>query len=165
MAETIDRRTFLRNSSLIAAGVVAAGQLDLLERMTWTRRLWPGWSPTLWGDGVHNDTPGLQALIDGREVYVHGLRRAVRGLLVDIPQGTYRITETLHLRGHTSISCNGSAIMCMDVPPGTAAITFDPEVGEAAERIGKFHLPLRDFRVYGQPPVVFRRPPVLTLIK
>ena len=41
----MDRRLFLRNTSLLAAGVVAADQLELLERLTWKRRFWSGWSP------------------------------------------------------------------------------------------------------------------------
>ena len=42
----MDRRKFLRNASLIAAGVVAADQLEILERLTWKRRLFvnPGFS-------------------------------------------------------------------------------------------------------------------------
>jgi hypothetical protein len=38
----MDRRTWLRNAALIAAGAVAADQLDLLERLTWRRRFFPG---------------------------------------------------------------------------------------------------------------------------
>lgn len=40
----MDRRTFLRRAALIAAGVAAADQIDLLERLT-HKKLWSGWSP------------------------------------------------------------------------------------------------------------------------
>jgi hypothetical protein len=67
----MDRRSFLRAAGLVAAGVVAGDQLELLERLTHRRRFFPGWSPmpTLYGDGIHDDSAALQALVDGREVY------------------------------------------------------------------------------------------------
>lgn len=37
----MDRRQFFRNATLIAAGTVAADQLELLERLTWKRRCFP----------------------------------------------------------------------------------------------------------------------------
>lgn len=37
----MDRRQFLRNSSLIAVGVIAADQLEILERLTWKRTIFP----------------------------------------------------------------------------------------------------------------------------
>lgn len=40
------RRDFLRRASLLAAGVVAADQLDLVERLGWRRRFFSGWSPS-----------------------------------------------------------------------------------------------------------------------
>lgn len=42
----MNRRDLLRRASLLAAGAVAADQLELIERLGWTRRLFPGWSPT-----------------------------------------------------------------------------------------------------------------------
>ncbi len=38
----MDRRRFLRNAVLLAAGTVAADQLDLLERLNWKRTLFLG---------------------------------------------------------------------------------------------------------------------------
>lgn len=38
----MDRRTFLRNSAILAAGVVAVDQLELLERLAPRRLYWPG---------------------------------------------------------------------------------------------------------------------------
>lgn len=40
----MERREFLRRSTLIAAGVVAADQLEILDRLGWTRTLFSGWS-------------------------------------------------------------------------------------------------------------------------
>lgn len=40
----MDRREFLRRAALIAAGTVAVDQLDLLDRLGWVRRFFPGWS-------------------------------------------------------------------------------------------------------------------------
>lgn len=37
----MDRRAFLRGASLITAGIVAADQLALLEKLTWTRTMFP----------------------------------------------------------------------------------------------------------------------------
>jgi hypothetical protein len=40
----MNRRDFLRRAALIAAGAVAADQLDLIERLGWRRKLFPGWT-------------------------------------------------------------------------------------------------------------------------
>lgn len=71
----MDRRRFLRNATIAAVGVVAADQLELLERLGWTRRLFAGWS----GD----DTEYVQRILD-------------RGGVV--PPGTYRMSEVAHIR-------------------------------------------------------------------
>lgn len=39
----LSRREFLRRSALIAAGAVAADQLELLDRLGWVRRFFPAW--------------------------------------------------------------------------------------------------------------------------
>lgn len=38
----MNRRLFLRNAAILAAGAVAADQLDLLDRIGWQRTLFPG---------------------------------------------------------------------------------------------------------------------------
>lgn len=40
----MNRRAFLFRASAIAAGAVAADQIELLDRLGWTRRLFPGFS-------------------------------------------------------------------------------------------------------------------------
>lgn len=39
----MNRRDFLRRAALVAAGAVAADQLELLDRLGWVRRLFSGW--------------------------------------------------------------------------------------------------------------------------
>lgn len=65
----MDRRQFLRNAAIIAAGVVAADQLELLERLA-PRRIFPAWPtvPRIYADGIHDDYAGLQAFLDGKPV-------------------------------------------------------------------------------------------------
>lgn len=41
----MNRRDFLRRAALVAAGAVAADQVELLDRLGWKRRLFAGWSP------------------------------------------------------------------------------------------------------------------------
>jgi hypothetical protein len=52
----MNRRDFLRRASLVAAGAVAADQLDLIERLGWRRKLFPGWSPTPSRGGLYRIT-------------------------------------------------------------------------------------------------------------
>lgn len=52
----------------------------------------------LWGDGVHDDTPGFQALIDGDRVWLARESRWLQrepGLPVNVPAGHYRAASTL----------------------------------------------------------------------
>ena len=60
MTDSMQRREFFRRSALVAAGVVAADQLDLLDRLGWTRKMFAAWGrPKLWGDSEHDDTEAL----------------------------------------------------------------------------------------------------------
>lgn len=52
--------------------------------------------PTLWGDGLHDDTVALQALIDGHEVMHNGRIRQSRGGIIRFPAG--RFTHSVALR-------------------------------------------------------------------
>lgn len=42
----MNRRDFLRRAALVAAGTVAADQVELLDRLGWKRKLFPGWAAT-----------------------------------------------------------------------------------------------------------------------
>lgn len=92
----LSRREFLRKSALVTAGVIAAHQLELLDRLA-PRSLFasPLYIPHLWGDGIHDDTEALQALIDGQRAY----DRVGRQIKVNcyLRGGVYRITKTLEV--------------------------------------------------------------------
>lgn len=77
----MNRRTFLRRASLVAAGAIAVDQLDLVERIGWVRKTFPAWGrvPTLWGDGVHDDADTLLAFFAGRPVWDYQARRMLLG--------------------------------------------------------------------------------------
>lgn len=65
----MDRRRFLRSAALVAAGVIAADQLEVADRLGWTRKLFAAWGntnipPKLWCDGIHDDTAAIQWYID-----------------------------------------------------------------------------------------------------
>lgn len=53
----MNRRDFLRRAAIVAAGAVAADQLEILERLT-HRKVWPGAN---FGDGDH--PKGLETII------------------------------------------------------------------------------------------------------
>lgn len=67
----MNRRAFFRNAALIAAGAVAADQLELIDRLGWKRKLFSAWGamPVLYGDGVTDDTRALNAWVRGLPVY------------------------------------------------------------------------------------------------
>lgn len=86
----ITRRRFLQGVAALAA-VVVLPKLPLPE-------LGPT-VPILYGDGVHDDSPGLQALINGEPVDKrdNASRMLPDGTLY-ISAGTYLIGETVRLR-------------------------------------------------------------------
>jgi hypothetical protein len=108
----MSRRAFLTRSAILAAGVVAVDQLELVDRLGWTRRFFPS-APmhlTLWGDGIHDDTQAFGAY-RGRQSGLLRARRATdpqrtpgrylpaAGRLVSLPlsarSGGYRMTWTV----------------------------------------------------------------------
>lgn len=96
---SMDRRAFLRNAGLLAAGVVAANQLEVVERLGWRRRFFSLWAaPTLWGDGVHDDAPALNALFRGEKINdrTGGMVR-VHGHMVSLSNGHFMLSEPLDL--------------------------------------------------------------------
>lgn len=85
----MNRRDFLRRASMIAAGAVAADQLELLDRLGWVRRFFPGFgsgavvapyawnSTTLEWDKLLRDAYGespMAALINLNTPFVKRLR-------------------------------------------------------------------------------------------
>jgi hypothetical protein len=76
----MNRRLFLKWLGAVSAGVLAADQLELVEKLTHERRsfLSAPVYPTLWGDGVHDDGPALQASLDGLPFYDVTKRKRIR---------------------------------------------------------------------------------------
>jgi hypothetical protein len=70
------RRDFLRGAALIAAGVVTADTLELLDKIGWRRRFFPGWSapryPTIL-DGQGGERIAIEWSKDGGKVWERGL--------------------------------------------------------------------------------------------
>lgn len=97
----MNRREWLRRAAVITAGVVAADQLELIEKLTHRRRLFAAWPamPTLHGDGVRDDTRALQTLLDGGRVYDARTRTVRSGSgFLNLHGGAYAISDTIHLR-------------------------------------------------------------------
>lgn len=105
----MNRRLFLRNAAILAAGVVAADQLALLDRLE-PRRLFPAWGntnipPKLWGDGIHDDTRALQWRID--EAF------RTESNVVAFPQGTFKVSSAIvaPLRDGMRLDGTGSRLL------------------------------------------------------
>lgn len=84
----MQRREFLKRCALIAAGVVAADQIDLLEMLA-PRRLFTGWTPPQYPVGL------LDAI---QSTSVHGLQTSIVPNwsvgLSDIGDGGYEVVTT-----------------------------------------------------------------------
>jgi hypothetical protein len=75
---------------------------------------------TLWGDGIHDDTAALQALIDGERVI--GLDgRPMAGMLAG---GVYRLTDTLVFDPGTSVVMLDTHFLAQEIPEGRPALHF-----------------------------------------
>lgn len=97
----MNRRDWLKNAALLVAAGVAADQLDLLDRLQ-PRRLFAAWGtvPTLFGDGIADDTRALQAFFDGHPVYDAHRRMPLIGTAV-VSGGVFRITSTVYVDRRT----------------------------------------------------------------
>lgn len=81
-------------------------------------------APTIWGDGIHDDTAGLQAALDGKPFRVVGEGAFVisRDGEVFIGNGTYRLTDTLRLRGSIRATLRNFHMRWDSLPDGAACI-------------------------------------------
>jgi hypothetical protein len=85
----VARRTFLLGVSALIASTAIAKRAKFFGKVLCC---WGPPAPAIWGDGIHDDAPGIQAAIDGREF------EAMKGVyLLDrqifLPPGVYRLDE------------------------------------------------------------------------
>lgn len=81
-------------------------------------------APVIYGDGVHDDTAGLQAALDGKpfRVFGHGAY-VVRGDgHIFIGNGSFRLSDTLHFRGNVAATVSGFHMEWTELPPGAACM-------------------------------------------
>lgn len=89
----VSRRLFLGG----ALALVAATQLPNVAFAS---------APVIYGDGYHDDTAGLQAAFDGKPFKVVGKGTYIvrKGGQVMLNGGTFKLTDTLHVRDTAFIS-------------------------------------------------------------
>lgn len=78
----------------------------------------------LYGDGVHDDTHAVNALISGEKVWSGVLRRyiAPEGNDIHVPFGTHRMTGSIRVAGDGHINFGGGTFDFSDAPDGTYGI-------------------------------------------
>lgn len=94
----LSRRGFLK--VLFAAGIATAIPVSLDKAIG---------LPIIMGDGVHDDTAGLNAALSGKPFVAHDDCVRVAGGVVTL-MGHYRITDTLHLNSGSVTSLRGGFI-------------------------------------------------------
>jgi hypothetical protein len=84
----------------------------------------PSALPFIWGDGIHDDGPGLNAFLAGKAVeFMTDAVRAWNASDIAIVGGTFLIRETVVIRrSHTTIS---GAEFKAEIGPDEAVITVD----------------------------------------
>lgn len=128
---TISRRSFLGGAlALTAASAVPASALRAL-----------GAVPVIYGDGIHDDTDGLQAAIDGKPFRVAGEDAYVlsKGGRVFFSSGTFRLSRTLHIRNKAYI--RGGRFVGSEIKNGTVLHVHT----------GGLHTTVADMHIVGNP--------------
>lgn len=104
----ISRRRFLFG----AAAALILPEL-LLPKRTFFLPPSGGWSPMLWGDGIHDDREALQRLVDAQ------LRA---GPLITLPRGKFAVSSAVVIHTNpswlTKIDCGGSEFIALPVNRG-----------------------------------------------
>jgi hypothetical protein len=121
----VNRREWMRNAALLAAGVVAADQLEIVERLGWKRRLFPGWSPP-----ARRGTYRLVMTLEANDPAVRLLRDGFdneRTFTVEDGTGEWRSTKVVLCRD--------------DISPGTGTHTCTFEL-LSTHAVGVRTLPL-----------------------
>lgn len=115
----MDRRGFLRNASLLAAGAAILGRVELSP----TAPKPSAW--TLYGDGETDDTDALQALFDGHEVLDRAgvVQVSGPGYLV-VENGRFRVCRTVEIGGthRPRASVTGCFFDGRDIPDGSPVV-------------------------------------------
>lgn len=108
----VSRRMFLR-------GALAVGATSLIIRPTALL------IPSIVGDGIHDDGPGLNALFAQQPVDVRGdMVRIIRGDNILIARGHFRTTQPLNVSGCTNLELSDNFFM------------FDGEFGDGYLLLG-----------------------------
>lgn len=95
----MNRRGFLKIA--FAAGAITAVPVTLTKSLERS-------APVIYGDGVHDDTAGLQAAIYGDEFIARNECVSISGNIVHLAAGTYRVSKTLNLTRTTGHSLVGA---------------------------------------------------------
>lgn len=96
----MDRRTLLARAGAVMA-VAAIAPSTFARAASWNAM------PILWGDGVHDDSPGLQALIDGKPVDVRNGSARYEGSWF-LAHGTYRVSAPLRFSQSSEVTITSS---------------------------------------------------------
>lgn len=100
-----------------------------------------GAAPLIVGDGIHDDTAGLQALFDGKPFRIagEGIAYRLRDGEAFFSGGTFRVSKTLHLRpGSPRITVHSITLRCADAFDGGPMLMFHE--GSGGGRFGSMTL-------------------------
>lgn len=132
----IDRRTFLRRSAILASGLVAADQIELLERLT-HRKVFTtgGYDPMVYYFDLNRTTDAIEGKIleypAGKKAVIYWKNPAP--LTVEIPMSEYR--RRFGLQGHhLAFDSEGRWL----VPPAHGVPLF-PTVGSWVDALKGVH--------------------------
>ncbi len=97
------RRGFL--GALLAASAAPA-----IVKAESLMKIWVPPRLTLWGDGLHDDTAALQALLDGNPVRAmfNGVAEVTPGGVVVLSRGVFKTSAPLVVRGDTKARISDS---------------------------------------------------------
>lgn len=115
-AVTLSRRSFLGGAlALTAASAVPAYALKSP-------------APVIYADGIHDDTAGLQAALDGEpfRVFGDGVFIVRNDGHIYIGKGAFRLSDTLHLRGSVPVTLSDFHMRWDRLPPDAACVMVSP---------------------------------------
>src|SRR5260221_4715067 len=140
----MNRRSLLigLGSALLAPAIVRASSLMPVRESV----------PILWGDGIRDDSEGLQACLDRKPYRWNGLiQRALDGEIVRLPSAAYRMTRTIIVRKRDLLvrdsrfigDFSGKHVMVIETGAGGLFENSEFRAGirQRHERCGLFHAP------------------------